>query len=194
MHYIVGLGNPGKEFEGTRHNVGFSVLEHFVESQNLSSWHKSGTHEGSVATGVLSGQEVTLLLPATFMNESGVAVRKFVPKGKEEQLVVVYDDIDLAFGELKVSFDRGAGGHNGMKSIIERLGTTAFLRVRVGVAQKSFFTGSLKRPKGEALPKFVLSPFTTKEKKQLDDVLKKAEEAIVTVVTEGREKASNKFN
>jgi PTH1 family peptidyl-tRNA hydrolase len=194
MYYIVGLGNPGTEYSDTRHNVGFFVLEHLAESSNFSSWHKSGSHGGNVTTGELDGTEVTLLLPTTFMNESGVAVRMLVPKGKEECLVVVYDDVDLAFGELKVSFDRGAGGHNGMKSIIERLGTTAFVRVRVGVAQKSIFTGSLKRPKGEALPKFVLAPFTTKEKKQLEDVLKKAAEAVVAVVTEGREKASNKFN
>ena len=194
MYYIVGLGNPGKEYSGTRHNIGFSILEQFAESKNFSSWHESGSHCGKVATGVLSGKEATLLLPITFMNDSGVAVRKLVPKGEEERLIVVYDDVDLALGEMKVSFDRGAGGHNGMKSIIEHLGTTEFVRVRVGVAQKSFFTGSLKRPKGEALPKFVLAPFTVKEQKQLKDVLIKADEAIVTIVTEGREKAMNIHN
>ncbi|MFM2381941.1 MAG: hypothetical protein RLZZ76_708, partial [Candidatus Parcubacteria bacterium] len=122
------------------------------------------------------------------------AVRTLVPKGAEAELIVVYDDVDLALGEVKISFDRGAGGHNGLKSIIERLGTTAFVRVRVGVAQKSFFTGALKRPKGEALPKFVLAPFTAKEQKVLEEVLSKSCDAIIAIVGQGREYAMNQFN
>jgi PTH1 family peptidyl-tRNA hydrolase len=194
MYYIVGLSNPGKEYEHTRHNVGFAVLEHFAERNSFSSWHDKSAYSGTVAEGSVGGEELVLLKPHTFMNDSGSAVKKLVKKGEEEKLIVVYDDVDLPFGEIKLSFSRGNGGHNGVRSIIDTLGTPDFVRVRLGVAQKSLFTGSLKRPKGEALAQFVLGTFSRGETKQLPDVLTRASEAIETIVKEGRERAANKFN
>ena len=194
MFYIVGLGNPGTEYAHTRHNIGFDVLEKLATSGDFSSWHDSGAYSGRVATGNFQKDEVMLLLPSTFMNDSGIAVKKLVPKGEIEKLIVVYDDVDLPLGELKISFGRGDGGHNGMRSIIASLGTADFLRVRVGVAKKSIWTGKVKRPKGEALANFVLSSFSSSEHKKLSDVLKKAIEAITMCVMQGKEKAMNIYN
>ena len=194
MFYIVGLGNPGTEYAHTRHNIGFDVLEKLATSGDFSSWHDSGAYSGRVATGNFQKDEVILLLPSTFMNDSGIAVKKLVPKGEIEKLIVVYDDVDLPLGELKISFGRGDGGHNGMRSIIASLGTADFLRVRVGVAKKSIWTGKVKRPKGEALANFVLSSFSSSEHKKLSDVLKKAIEAITMCVMQGKEKAMNIYN
>ena len=194
MFYIVGLGNPGTEYAHTRHNIGFDVLEKLATSGDFSSWHDSGAYSGRVATGNFQKDEVILLLPSTFMNDSGIAVKKLVPKGEIEKLIVVYDDVDLPLGELKISFGRGDGGHNGMRSIIASLGTADFLRVRVGVAKKSIWTGKVKRPKGEALANFVLSSFSSSEHKKLSDVLKKAIEAVTMCVMQGKEKAMNIYN
>ena len=196
MFYIVGLGNPGTEYSHTRHNIGFDVLEKLATSGAFSSWHDLGAYSGRVATGNFQKQkdEAMLLLPSTFMNDSGIAVKKLVPKGEIEKLIVVYDDVDLPLGELKISFGRGDGGHNGVKSIIVSLGTTDFLRVRVGVAKKSIWTGKVKRPKGEALANFVLSSFASSEHKKLSDVLEKAVKAITMCVIEGKEKAMNIYN
>lgn len=194
MYYIVGLGNPGKEYKNTRHNIGFDVLETFVADTHLSSLHESSAHSGFVSEGSVEGQEVFVLLPTTFMNASGSAVAKLVPKDESEKLIVVYDDIDLPLGEIKISFDRGDGGHNGIKSIIEKLGTPKFTRVRIGVAQKSIWTGKLKRPKGEGLASFVLGTFSQKEQKELEEVTALIPKIISTFVTKGREVTMNQFN
>lgn len=192
MHYIVGLGNPGKEYENTRHNVGWMVLDYLV-TLGLPTPVSSSKYAGRISEGILAGQEVTLLYPDTFMNKSGSAVKKLVPKEQEGSLVVVYDDVDIPVGEIKVSFGRGDGGHNGITSIINALGTKEFTRVRVGIAPKSFF-GKIKRPKGARLPKHVLGDFKKREQKELEVALEKAKMAIETIVQEGVEKAMNSHN
>ncbi len=194
MYYIVGLGNPGKEHKNTRHNIGFTALEKFVEEIKLSSLYESNTQSGFVSEGVIEGQNVTVLLPTTFMNASGSAVAKLVPQSEAEKLIVVYDDIDLSLGQLKISFDRGDGGHNGVRSIIEKLGTTKFTRIRIGIGQKSIWTGKLKRPKGEALASYVLGHFSAKEEKELSEVQERVHEALIVFITKGREVAMNTFN
>ncbi len=194
MYYVVGLGNPGKEHAASRHNVGFMLLEAFVALNSLPSFHESKKHSGLYSEGTLNGEEITLLLPTTYMNASGSAVTKLVPKEKTENLVVVYDDIDLALGEIKISHGRGDGGHNGVKSLIEKLGTQNFTRIRVGIAQKSMWTGKLKRPKGEGLALFVLGEFSSSEKKVFEDVTKKVHEALKVFIQKGREVMMNQFN
>ncbi len=194
MYYIVGLGNKGKEYDGTRHNVGFAALDLFAEKYSFSSWHDKSALNGWVAEGNLGSEEAVLLKPHTFMNDSGSAVKKLVPKGSEERTIVVYDDIDLPFGDIKVSFSRGNGGHNGVRSLIDTLGTPDFVRIRIGIAEKSLFTGSLKRPKGAALAQFVLGTFSRSETKQLPEVLTRASEAIRLCIEEGKEKAMNHVN
>lgn len=194
MFYIVGLGNPGTEYERTRHNVGFMAIEHFIDDVHLPSLHKSSAFNGLLSEGVFEGKEITILLPHTFVNASGGAVRKLVPPKEIENLLVVYDDVDLPLGEIKISFGRGGGGHNGLDSIIQSLDTKEFTRVRIGIGQKSFWTGKIKRPKGEALAAYVLGTFSSKEEKELEAVFNLIPKLVALFVTSGKEKLMNTFN
>ena len=194
MYYIVGLGNPGDDYRATRHNVGWLVLDQFCVAQQLPQAVASARYAGRVSEGVVKGGEITVLYPDTFMNHSGSAVRKLVPKGEADHLVVIYDDVDLPLGEHKVSFGRGSGGHNGIASIINSLGTADFIRVRVGIAPKSFWNGATKRPAGAKLPKYVLAPFTKAELAKVRTVGETVNQIIATIVTEGYVAAMNRFN
>lgn len=193
MYYIVGLGNPGDKYQNTRHNVGWMVLDYIIDTVGLPCAFDSSKYAGRLSEGVLEGEEVVLLYPNTFMNKSGSAVKKLVPKGQEKQLVVVYDDVDLPVGEIKISQGKGSGGHNGISSIVSSLGSKDFIRVRVGIAGKSLF-GHTKRPKGERLAKHVLGDFKRREGKELSSVLPKAAMAVQLIIAEGVEKAMNEMN
>ncbi|MFT5037229.1 MAG: PTH1 family peptidyl-tRNA hydrolase [Candidatus Azotimanducaceae bacterium] len=193
QHYIVGLGNPGEEYKSTRHNVGFAALAYIVDVSHFPSFVPSSKYGGLISEGVLEGKDVTLLLPDTFMNMSGSAVKKLVGKGTEANLIVVYDDVDLPLGEIKISFGRGSGGHNGVKSIIESLGSKEFVRIRIGVASLGFF-GGMKRPTGDRLSQHVLGKFSKSEWKKLEEVLQRTTDALQAIVCEGVEKAMNEFN
>jgi PTH1 family peptidyl-tRNA hydrolase len=147
-----------------------------------------------VSEGVVSGKEVTVLLPSTHMNASGSAVGKLIPSGHSHELMVIYDDVDLPLGEFKISFDRGDGGHNGIKSIRESLGTSEFARLRVGIAKKGLFGTATRRPQGDKLAQYVLSPFSKGELKTLDALRDTVRDVLVTFITEGIEKTMNRFN
>ena len=195
MFYIVGLGNPGSEYEHTRHNVGFLALDFIVDSLQLPTPTKAGHLEGRYSTGKICGQDVGLLYPETFMNNSGNAIKKLVSKDELHNLVVLYDDVSLPFGTIKVSFDRGDGGHNGLKSIIGVMGSKEFIRVRIGVGPTSFWTGKPKLLGGDALPRYVLGKFTGKERTQLsEEVLVSVQKAVCEIVREGYVKAMNTYN
>ncbi len=150
MFYIVGLGNPGDKYKQTRHNVGRMMVEALKEDGSFSDWTKSKHANALYAHGEVGGGPAELILPETFMNKSGETVRYVVEKheAKPEDFIVVHDDIDLPFGELKTGVGRGAGGNNGVESIIKHLGSKDFVRVRVGIAPRSFWTGEVKRPQG----------------------------------------------
>ncbi len=192
--YIVGLGNPGEKYADTRHNVGWIMLDALREQCGLPDLIQSAKYAGRISEGVLSGIDVTLLYPDTFMNKSGSAVAKLVPKTESAQLIVVYDEVDLAVGEVKVSFGRGDGGHNGIKSIVQSLGTKEFVRIRVGISPKSFWTGKTKRPAGAKLPNYVLGKFGSSEQKHLEAVKEQIPQIIATIITDGVEQAMNRFN
>lgn len=195
MYYIVALGNPGEKYKTTRHNVGWMAVDHCLDAWGLPQLVESGGLSGRLTEGVVAGSEVTVLYPTTFMNNSGSAVVKLVPKEEVAQLIVVHDDIDLPFGEIKVGVGRGAGGNNGVASIIQKLGSKEFVRVRVGIAPKSFWTGKTKRPRGGGpLERFVLKPFTKGESEQLVDVFIQVQRAIELVIREGAERAMNVCN
>lgn len=197
MHYIVGLGNPGEKYADTRHNVGFLVLKEVITHFGLPSPHTSKQFSSDVSEGVVHEVEVICLFPDTFMNHSGTAVAKLVPKAAHEQLIVLYDDVDLPLGEVKVSYGRGDGGHNGIKSIIASLGTKDFVRVRIGIAQKTVWPwekGEVRRPKGERMGNFVLANFTKKERQELEAVAPKVADVISVLLLEGKEMAMNRFN
>lgn len=195
MFYIVGLGNPGSEYEHTRHNVGFLALDFIVDALQLPIPTKAAHLEGRYAEGSIANQPVALLYPETFMNHSGSAVKKLVSKDELHNLIVLYDDVALPFGAIKVSFDRGDGGHNGIKSIIGTMGSKEFVRVRIGVAPTSFWTGKPKLLSGDALPRYVLGKFTGKERSRLtEEVFVLVQKAVCEIVRDGYQKAMNTYN
>lgn len=180
---IVGLGNPGKEYTHTRHNIGADALEYIRMSGDFSEWKEDTKKEALVSTGTIADKEITLVFPQTYMNLSGRAVKKFVPYQKDvENLLVIQDELDLPLGVIKVSFDKSSAGHNGVQSIIETLGTGAFSRVRIGIG--SNHEGA----------EYVLDKFSPDEKKALEEKLKNIPKIIEVFVTQGREVVMNTFN
>lgn len=181
MFTIVGLGNPGEKYEHTRHNAGRDAV-HALKEVNAK-----------------------LITPDTFMNTSGDAVKSLVSSrggsasgGKNakqaEQLVVIHDDLDLPFGTFKISFNKSAGGHRGVASIIKAVKTQAFVRIRIGISPTTP-SGKLKKPKGEeAVEKHILGKFKPTEFSELKKLYKKINEAIICLITEGRESAMSEYN
>ena len=194
MNYIVALGNPGEEYTGTRHNIGWAMADELVVEFGLTAPVSSSKYQGLYSYGSIGDYKVNILYPTTFMNNSGVAVKKLVPVSELSQLIVLHDDVDLPLGEIKISTSRGAGGHNGVKSIIKAMGSNEFLRIRIGVAQKSFFTGKVKRPVGEKLPRFVLAKFTRSEERVVQETEKLVAQAVALIVKEGGAVAMNRYN
>ncbi len=194
MVLIVGLGNPGSEYENTRHNIGWIVLSSFVEKNRLPSFSRSHTYNALFTHGVLYEHEISIIFPQAFMNNSGSVVQKYI-KGHatKHTLVVVHDDIDLPFGEMKISSGRGAGGHNGVRSIIESVGNKDFIRIRVGIGKKNLL-GMMRRPRGDALSRFVLAPFTKSEQKEIEVINEHVEKALQLIVTKGVETAMQECN
>jgi peptidyl-tRNA hydrolase, PTH1 family len=195
MFYLAGLGNPGAQYDGTRHNIGFAIIDALYARGELSDWRMDARANALVAEGVLAAHEVMLLKPQTFMNRSGGAVARYITRPDDAaSLIVVHDDIDLALGTIRVAFDRGAGGHNGVTSIIRSLGTTAFVRVRVGVALTDE-SGAVVKYRGEhAVEKFVLGTFSHDEQLQIDAIVARAADACVSILTNGHVQAMNEVN
>lgn len=189
---IIGLGNPGGEYEKTRHNAGRVVLEAVRAAHGCSGWEHKKTRDALVSRGMIAGAPVTLVLPETYMNDSGRSVRKFVRNPEEaEQLVVIHDDIDLPLGKWKFSRDRGDGGHNGLRSINAALKTRSYIRIRVGILPLGE-DGSHRKPRGEdKVIKFVLGKFTPGERAKLENVAKEILIALPTLFSNGLEKAMN---
>ena len=192
---FVGLGNPGEVYKETRHNVGFLTLEHFRKKFNFPDWIESAKTVALISKDTLGKHTVTLALPQTFMNKSGSSVKKLVTSKKAaEDLVVVYDDLDLPLGTLKISFGRSSGGHNGVESIIKSIGTKDFVRLRVGVSPATP-KGKVKKPKGEQkILDFLMKDFRKPEQEQLKKIFKQTDKALGLLVTEGRAKAMNEVN
>ena len=194
MYYIVALGNPGEEYKDTRHNVGFLMLDYLVTKFDWSSPRTRMPYEGLYTEGKIEGVEVVGLFPTTFMNNSGLAVKKLVPPKEVGNLVVIYDDVDLPLGKIKISKNRGDGGHNGIKSIIHYLESKDFIRVRVGIAPLHVETGLPVRPEGERLGSYVLNKFSKRELEELELVKVRVKELIEIMVKEGVVKAMNEGN
>ncbi len=184
MLLIAGLGNPGREYAGTRHNVGFMFIERLAERHCIRFSMRS--LDAVWGRGHLSGEPVVLIAPQTYMNLSGRAVaafsRKFsIPAGN---VVVAYDDCDLPLGTLRIKPGGGSGGHRGLASVIEHLGTKEFPRIRLGIG----------RPSGGDLTSHVLGPFGPSEREALEDMLERAVDSLDVLVEEGIESAMNRFN
>ncbi len=193
---IVGLGNPGSEYENTRHNTGRIILSYIAKANSFSDWKEDLKSKSLKSKGELStGEKFDFLLPNTFMNNSGNAVASLIDdKKKLKNLVVIYDDMDLPIGSLKISFNRSSGGHNGIESIIKRLKSKEFVRIRIGVCPTTPI-GKLRKPKGEeAVIKFLLGRCKDDEIKIIKKISKKVEEILLMIKEEGKEKAMTIFN
>lgn len=195
-HLIVGLGNPGEKYEDTRHNTGRMFVDFLHKKEDFSDWEFEKRAVTQFAKGKIGKKSVFLAQPDTFMNKSGNAVTYLskTKKIKPEYIIVAYDDIDLPFGGLKVSFDRGSGGHRGLDSVIKQLKTRAFVRFRFGIAPHTP-SGKIKKPSGEdKVLHFLLGKYKTDDTAALKKVFKKATEALKVLVLEGKEKAMSQFN
>lgn len=195
MYYVVGLGNPGEEYAHTRHNVGRIVVVHFLHANGFPVLVASAKYAGYIAEGMLEDEKVFVLQPETYMNKSGSAVAKVITNSKKARnLVVIYDDIDLPLGTIKISYGRGSGGHRGVESIIRTLKTKDFARIRVGIAPTTS-SGKLRKPKGEQkVIDFLLSDFKKPEQAIIRKTAKQVSDIIETIVTESLAAAMNRFN
>ena len=186
MYLIVGLGNPGRQYEATRHNMGFDVIDKLVEEYNVP---QSGVKFNAMyGKGRIEGQPVILMKPLSYMNLSGGPVRDMANYFKidpETEMIVIYDDIDLEPGQLRIRKQGSAGGHNGIKDIIRQLGTEKFLRIKVGVGAK---------PKGWDLADHVLGRFSTEDRKLVDEAIEKAAKAVDIMISQGVAAAMNEYN
>ena len=186
MYLVVGLGNPGRQYEATRHNMGFDTIDYLVEEYKVPQGGvKFNAMYGKT---VIGGEKVILMKPLSFMNLSGGPVRDMVNYFKidpETELIVIYDDIDLDPGQLRIRKQGSAGGHNGIKDIIRQLGTEKFLRIKVGVGAK---------PKGWDLADYVLGHFSKEDRGLVDDALKRVAGAVELMVQGEVDQAMNQFN
>jgi PTH1 family peptidyl-tRNA hydrolase len=176
---IVGLGNPGIEYQFTPHNLGFLAVDRIADDQGVEVRNRQC--RALTARTKIGNEQVVLAKPETFMNLSGVAVRELVEKLEirpEEDLIVIYDELDLPLGTLRIRERGSSAGHNGMTSIIGALGTQEFLRIRIGIAPE----------------KKILKPFRKSQLKHVDEALDTAAEAVKVILTEGRAAAMNRFN
>lgn len=187
---IAGLGNPGQKYNNTWHNLGRLSIKAWQENFGLPKFLLERKFNSLVSKGVFNDKEIILVLPETFMNKSGQALKKILSyyKIRTANLIVVHDDADLEKGELRISKDRGTAGHKGLDSIVGVLKTRNFVRIRIGVRPKNYIPGS------KSLNRFVLKKFTKPEEKIVAEVIKKVNEAIETILKEETEKAMSKFN
>ena len=184
MKLIIGLGNPGVHFQGTRHNIGFLVVDRLAKKTHILIFTKR--FKSLYGTGWIDSQKIVVVKPMTFMNRSGEAVKKathFFHLGMED-LIVIHDDLDLSFGRLRYKRRGGDGGHQGVRSIIESIGGNTFLRLKVGIG----------RPSKVIEPaEYVLTSFGGIEQSYLDEILSKAAESIMVILLEGIEAAMNRY-
>ena len=186
MYVIVGLGNPSKEYDNTRHNIGFAAIDSLSDKYGISV--NEVKHKALLGKGVIDGTKVILVKPLTYMNLSGEAVRAVVDYYKideEAELIVIYDDISLDVGQLRIRKKGSAGGHNGIKNIIQHLGHDTFQRIKIGVGEK---------PKGYDLADYVLGHFSKEEQDVMKDALEKVDGAVKLMLMDDVDEAMNRYN
>jgi|ERR1044071_1161073 PTH1 family peptidyl-tRNA hydrolase len=183
MKLIVGLGNPGQRYERTRHNLGFLVVDRLAAQHRVAL--AEGICQAVVGEGFCGESRIVLAKPQTFMNLSGEAVECLMRECSAENVIVIYDDLDLPFGRIRIRERGGAGGHRGVLSIIERLGGAPFYRIRVGIG----------RPQPEVDPvEYVLQPFSSEEAEQLEPIVERAAESVISLLRDGPARAMASFN
>ncbi len=195
MFTIVGLGNPGEEYKTTRHNTGRMLLEVLAKKMDFSEWKDDLKTKALVASGKIGTKKVTFVLPNNFMNNSGKSVAPFIKSKKDlGELLVIYDDLDLPLGRIKISFNRSAGGHNGVGSIIKALKSEEFARIRIGISPHTP-GGKTKKPTGEkAVLDFLLKNFREPELVEIKKISKRVGEALNTFTESGISKTMTLHN
>jgi len=196
MNYIiVGLGNPGQEYQDTRHNTGRMAVDALAKRIEVDEWKNDKNIKSEVAKIKIGKNSAVLIKPNTFMNKSGDAVRSLIKNKKmAETLVVVHDDLDIPFGKIKISFNKSAGGHRGVESIIKTVKTEGFIRMRIGISPITA-SGKMKKPSGEkAVEDLILGKFKPSEQDILKKIMKKAAEGLESIVIDGRDVATMKIN
>ncbi len=185
MYIIAGLGNPTREYDKTRHNVGFETIDRLADKLGISVEERK--HRAFCGKGIIGGEKVILAKPQTFMNLSGESIRSIADfyKISPEQIIVICDDINLTEGQLRIRGKGSAGGHNGLKNIIAHLGTENFPRVRIGVGQK---------PEGMDLADYVLGRFPKQQQELMEEAYKNAADAVCMMIEEGEQAAMNYYN
>ena len=185
MYLIIGLGNPEEEYSKTRHNMGFNTINKLAQKYNIKITKTK--YEGLYETGEIEGQKVILIKPQTYMNLSGNCVKQFVDfyKVEKENILVIYDDMDIETGTIKIRKKGSAGGHNGMKSIIQMLGTEEFPRIRIGIGRPEHNGDEIN---------YVIGAIPKEEIPKLEEGTEKAKEAVIEILKNGIDKAMNKFN
>ncbi|MDE7258159.1 MAG: aminoacyl-tRNA hydrolase [Lachnospiraceae bacterium] len=186
MYIIVGLGNPDRQYQNTRHNIGFDVIDVIADKNNITV--KERKHKALIGKGIVGGQKAVLVKPQTYMNLSGESVREvidFYKADEKSELIVISDDISLDVGQIRIRKKGSAGGHNGLKNIILHLGHDEFQRVKMGVGQK---------PEGYDLVDYVLGHFPKEEREIMDESAKRAADAIEVMIAEGADAAMNLYN
>ena len=186
MFLIAGLGNPGKKYKNTRHNIGFEILDKFQKENNFPKFKLSKKFNYLVSKEKISNKEIILTKPQSFMNKSGQAVKAILNFQFLNNLIVVHDDIDLPLGKIRISKASGSAGHKGVESIIKELKTKNFIRLRIGIQPQK---GKPKNPET-----FVLDKFGKNEEKILKKVIKIGSQALKTICAQDPEKAMNQFN
>ncbi|MEW9672680.1 aminoacyl-tRNA hydrolase [Ammoniphilus sp. 3BR4] len=185
MRLIVGLGNPGKQYEKTRHNAGFMAIDQLAESLGIEV--NQIKFKGMIGEGHAEGQKVILLKPLTYMNLSGESIIQVIQfyKLNIEEMVVIYDDLDTPVGQIRLRMKGSAGGHNGIKSIIQQVGTEEFCRIRVGIGRP---------PAGRKVVDYVLEPFYKAEEEEIQAAVNKASEAAKSWLRESFVQVMNRYN
>lgn len=203
---IIGLGNPGAEYEGTRHNSGREAVMKFAEKAHFEEFELDKKRSALVSTGKVGKTKATLVLPETFMNKSGAAVGKFTKAPKKmkdstgktikalQDLIVVHDDLDIPLGKAKMSWNKSAGGHKGVESVIKAVGTQAFFRIRIGITPASTKGKMKKLDHDTIIDNFIVAEFKDKEADELRSVIKKVVECLTMAVSESPDRAMSEYN
>mgnify|MGYP003392928196 CR=1 FL=1 len=183
---IIGLGNIGNEYQDTRHNIGFMFLDFLAKKEKMLDFELDKKVEGETSKGKVKKSSVFLIKPHTFVNKSGLTVSKakLAYKAKPENIIIVQDDLDIPFGNTKISFDRNSGGHKGIDSIIKALKTKKFYRLRIGLSTKSLMKArqESEKKRDEFVLKFVLSKFTKSEDEELKKIFKEGYDKIMNLL------------
>ena len=186
MYIIVGLGNPDRKYQNTRHNIGFDVIDVIADKNHITVGEKK--HKALIGKGIVGGQKVVLAKPQTYMNLSGESVREIIDFYKideKNELIVISDDVSLDVGQIRIRTKGSAGGHNGLKNIILHLGHDEFQRVKMGVGEK---------PEGYDLADYVLGHFPGEEREIMDESAGRAADAVEVMITDGADAAMNQYN